>query len=245
MTIKRNLPMAEQVTQFLHQKIIAGVYPPGEKLPSEEDLSTELGVSRGTIRSALASLAASGLVTRKQGDGTYAKELTHSQNSLMHAIWDYSRLIEASGSVATIECLSLRKRQATAEEARALEIDSQEVVEVVRLFYADEQPIIFSINISPIQIFIAKTQDLNGSLGIQEFIKQYTNREIDRVDVSIFPILPSKQVLEKLTLEEGQPILLIEEIFRDFNRTPVIFASNYHAEDKLNLNNVRPWYSLG
>ena len=45
--------------------------PPGEALPSERTLSERLGVSRPTVRAALDELAASGLVVRRHGLGTF------------------------------------------------------------------------------------------------------------------------------------------------------------------------------
>jgi len=245
MQIKRHQPIAEQVTQILHQRIVDGNYLPGSKLPSEEDLAIELGVSRGTTRSALASLAAAGLLSRKQGDGTYVRLIDSSQNSLMHAIWEYTRMIEESGRRPNISCLSIEKRNSSRKESVALEIEPQEIMEIIRIFYADDKPIIYSVNIFPVRLLKFNGVNINGNLGIQEFTKTYAGLEIDRVDVNISPVLPPDKVRSNLLLGERKPILRIEETFRDCNKTPIIFASNYHAEDKLNLNNIRPWYSLG
>jgi GntR family transcriptional regulator len=61
---------ARQVADILRRQVLSGVYPPGGALPSEAVLGREFGVSRNTVRDALAALVAEGLVARLQGTGT-------------------------------------------------------------------------------------------------------------------------------------------------------------------------------
>ena len=65
----RSLPT--QLAEILRSRIIAGEWSPGEQLPSEQALATEVGVSRPTVRAALSLLMASGLVRIRQGAGTF------------------------------------------------------------------------------------------------------------------------------------------------------------------------------
>ena len=53
---------------------VENTFSPGDKLPNENDLSNELGVSRTTLREAIRMLAACGVVEIKRGLGTYIKE---------------------------------------------------------------------------------------------------------------------------------------------------------------------------
>lgn len=72
-------PLYQQVRDLLLARIASGVWRPAEALPSEQTLASELGVSHGTVRKALDSLAADNLVERRQGKGTYVVE--HTQES--------------------------------------------------------------------------------------------------------------------------------------------------------------------
>lgn len=65
--------VSDIVYQQLEQCILEGVWQPGEKIPSENALAEQLGVSRVTIRNALQRLSSIGLVEAKQGGGTYVK----------------------------------------------------------------------------------------------------------------------------------------------------------------------------
>lgn len=69
---RRSVP--DEVTDQLADVIVAGEVPPGGQLPSERDLAERLGVSRPTVRAALARLAASGLVETRQGGGSTVRD---------------------------------------------------------------------------------------------------------------------------------------------------------------------------
>lgn len=69
-----------QVAQALAERIDAGVYKPGEKLPTEQRLIEEFNVSRTVIREAVASLRASGAVITRQGVGAFVLPRKSSPN---------------------------------------------------------------------------------------------------------------------------------------------------------------------
>jgi DNA-binding GntR family transcriptional regulator len=63
-------PLYRRLLQLLKQEIIAGVYPVGAQLPTEEALCKRFSVSRHTVREALRQLRADGLVVSRRGAGT-------------------------------------------------------------------------------------------------------------------------------------------------------------------------------
>ncbi len=69
------LPLYHRIFLMLRDRLFAGEFPAGESLPGELQLAAELGVSRATIRRALALLEAEGLVSRRQGAGTLPRLL--------------------------------------------------------------------------------------------------------------------------------------------------------------------------
>lgn len=65
------MPLYHQVSSVLRQRMISGDYEAGRKLPTEDELIAEFGVSKATVRQAVGELVASGLVSREQGGGTF------------------------------------------------------------------------------------------------------------------------------------------------------------------------------
>ena len=73
---RRDVPLHHQVFLVLQDEIAEGRYAPGEALPGEEMLAGLFGVSRVTIRAALETLNTLGLIERRQGVGTFVRELS-------------------------------------------------------------------------------------------------------------------------------------------------------------------------
>jgi 5-formyltetrahydrofolate cyclo-ligase len=73
MTVNREspLPAYYQIAMDLHQRISRGEWRAGGKLPSEPQLASQYKVSRMTLRQAVSELVKQGILTRRQGDGTY------------------------------------------------------------------------------------------------------------------------------------------------------------------------------
>nr|WP_115088575.1 FadR/GntR family transcriptional regulator [Pseudomonas wadenswilerensis] len=69
--IKRSL--VEQAVEQLRQRVASGAWTVGQRLPTEPELASELGISRNTVREAMRVLAFSGLVEVRQGDGSYLR----------------------------------------------------------------------------------------------------------------------------------------------------------------------------
>lgn len=69
--IKRSL--VEQAVDQLRARIADGAWTVGQRLPTEPELASELGISRNTVREAMRVLAFSGLVEVRQGDGSYLR----------------------------------------------------------------------------------------------------------------------------------------------------------------------------
>lgn len=69
-----------RLTEELKQQILEGAYRPGDKLPSENELSVKYQISRHTVRKALGILEQEGYVRAQHGKGTFCLEQAHHKN---------------------------------------------------------------------------------------------------------------------------------------------------------------------
>jgi GntR family transcriptional regulator len=67
-------PLYRRLADELRARIASGEFPPGSLLPSESELAVASGMSRDTVRDALALLRAEGLVTTRRGQGTRTRD---------------------------------------------------------------------------------------------------------------------------------------------------------------------------
>ena len=70
--------ISEEIVDQIKQLIARGDLKPGERMPSERELGTLLGVSRPSVREALMVLEATGFIESRQGGGTFIRSLTET-----------------------------------------------------------------------------------------------------------------------------------------------------------------------
>ncbi|MCP5074480.1 MAG: FCD domain-containing protein [Rhodobacteraceae bacterium] len=70
--------IADTVQKQIERLILRGVLRPGERLPSERDMAERLGVSRPSVREAVAALVAGGLLATRAGSGIFVAEVLGS-----------------------------------------------------------------------------------------------------------------------------------------------------------------------
>src|SRR5215212_10050220 len=85
-------PLYRQVRDTLVRRIADGVWHPGQLLPSEPELASDLGVSQGTVRKALDEMTAENLVVRRQGRGTFV-----AKHDDARILFQFFKLVPDSG----------------------------------------------------------------------------------------------------------------------------------------------------
>jgi len=84
--ISMSLPLYQQISNDLKQKIIAKTFKSGDQLPTEKVLSETYSVSRITAKRALTELEQLGLVSRTRGKGTFVQELNKNHTKLLKRV---------------------------------------------------------------------------------------------------------------------------------------------------------------
>ncbi len=118
--------VSAQVFNQLKAQIIQGAWKPGDKLPSEGELSEMFGVSRVSIREALQRLATLGLLETRHGEGTYVRGLTAESylNGLLPAlVLEKSDVVDVLEYRLTMErgIMALAVDKATEDDIQLLE----------------------------------------------------------------------------------------------------------------------------
>lgn len=143
--LKANL--SNSVKNHLYKYIRSIDLQGNTKLPSENEISAKLGVSRVTIRRALDELETEGMILRIQGRGTFVNpEAMNIQVNLMPGA-EFRRLIESCGYQASFSVASMERLKPDAETMRALQLkEGDEIFAIEKVFMADGHPAIISID---------------------------------------------------------------------------------------------------
>jgi len=113
------LPLYREVKEKLIQALAAGEWLPGAKIPVERDLARRYRVGISTVRAAVSELEVAGILSRKQGKGTFVSE--HANQGRFYRFFN---LVNADGRRETPErkFVSLKRDRATAAEAEVLRL---------------------------------------------------------------------------------------------------------------------------
>jgi GntR family transcriptional regulator len=122
--------------------LATGRHRPGERLPPEQELSTHLGISRGTLRTALRRLEESGEIVRRQGSGTYVgRASSTSLDEGLEKLVSYSELARRRGVKLELGELEIAERRIGPEVGELFEMDpATEATTVTRVLLMDGQP---------------------------------------------------------------------------------------------------------
>ncbi len=242
MIIERPLSIVEQVNQIIRQRIRDGIYPPGGRMPSEGDLAAEMGISRSTLRTAMASLVSEGLVLRRQGEGTFVNRHGFEMRTQIQNFWSFTRLIEESGFSPEVRSVMVTFRAGSEKEICDLEIQDPGQARMFvfqRLFLAESRPVIFSTNVIPAAFLVKDPGEYRPQSSLNDFLHAYTDQEIAYSTSDVTAVLPPNEVALALQIDPCIPILQLHDVF--FNRAgqPVAAGINYYNEKILGMRLVR------
>jgi GntR family transcriptional regulator len=130
----------QEIADVLREQIARSVYPMGSSLPPESEIAAHYGVSRGTVRHAVATLHAEGLVGSRQGARRVVlrREATQSFAELR----SFAQWARRHGHVPGGQVIRTRRREATPDEAARLQVDPGEaVLHVMRLRTLDGEAV--------------------------------------------------------------------------------------------------------
>lgn len=137
---RRPEPLWHQVEQSIKATIEKGTWAPGTRIPGEDQLTDMLGVSRITVRHALANLEAAGVLRREHGRGTFVRAARLVAGT--RALTSFSDEMTTLGFDVSTRVLDVRRMAATERVAEALEIiEGTTVVRVRRLRFGSGLPI--------------------------------------------------------------------------------------------------------
>jgi GntR family transcriptional regulator len=220
-----NSPIYMKLATRLRNEIVAGKIDAGDALPSERDLCDIMGASRVTIRKAIELLIEEGLLSRRQGSGTYVSQRIQAPGSYLSSFSDDAK---ARGETSETVWITKIIDVASDEEARLLEIPAgSNVARLSRVRMAGGEPLAIENAVIP-EMMLPDINTLENSL--YHALDAQGNRPISgQQKIRAALAGPSESGL--LSIAEGTEILRIERLTRRADGRPVeLTRSTYRGE---------------
>src|ERR671914_1399987 len=134
--------LVDVAEEALRSWLATGRHRPGERLPPEQELSAHLGISRGTLRTALRRLEESGEIVRRQGSGTYVgRAAGTSLDEGLEKLVSYSELARQRGVTLQLGELEVQHTRLGPEIADVFGLDADTAaVTITRVLLMDGEP---------------------------------------------------------------------------------------------------------
>lgn len=213
--VSRNsaLPLHAQIATHFRQLILAGMLPNGYRIPPEGDLARQFEVARGTVRTAMATLLAEGLIERAQGIGTFVAvraRLPQDDSSTARLLSTGERLIERG-----IEFQNTLLERRLVDEHRSLEaFSAHRVMHIRRLRTLFDGPASVTdtlINLDLVPEAAQLTDDSLAAGSLHATLRYSLGVEFTWAERFFSAELAPAEVAQLLGVAPGTPVLCHEE----------------------------------
>jgi GntR family transcriptional regulator len=218
-------PLYQQIKVLILRDLQAGLWRPGEAIPSEGELAGRFKVSQGTVRKAIDELATENLLVRRQGKGTFVA--THAEQTTQ---FRFLRLQpdetapEGTASGMQRRFIDCRRLRAPAEVARVLSLRSGDAaIQIKRVLSLRDAPVVFDEIWLPALLFKGLTSErLGGYRGPMYglFESEFGVRMI-RAEEKIRAVCADAATSEWLGVPIGAPLLSVERLSLTYGDQPV------------------------
>jgi GntR family transcriptional regulator len=235
----------QQIADRLRDQISAGVYGPGERLPSEPDLVEEYQASRNTVRLAIALLTNQGLVVTRQGLGTFVQQPTRPFTALLSRVnippgEEYVDtalpVVGAAAEQPETARLSVESAEASASVAASLDIKQGDPVVIRRSQrYLGEVPWLLISSFFPMDLASGTALEQAGSIE-EGSIKLLAGLGYPQVGFrdEIGARMPDSREFEFFGLTTGTPVIVVGRTAYSVSR-PLRLTRYVYRADRVKL----------
>jgi GntR family transcriptional regulator len=221
-----------QIADQLRAVIDAGELRPGDKLPSEAELTRHYGVARMTVRQAIQELRTEGRVVSEHGRGVFVRlpapvrRLASDRFARKHREAGQAAFLaeaEKAGVAPTVDQIEITRGQPIAEIRERLRLgDGDDVVARSRRYLADGRPIEVAVSFIPLPLAegTAIVETDTGPGGIYARLEESGHILAHFVE-EVTARMPTADERRRLELPDGVPVLVVVRTAYDTAGTPL------------------------
>jgi GntR family transcriptional regulator len=232
---KNIIPLYSQVESLMKNRILSGQYHLGEKLPSDEELLKQFGVSKITVRNALLRLEAERLIVRIRGKGTFVSEEIPARKrliftgSLRHIIED-GRAYQTEG--VGIEKIKVGQTRIAKIVRDFFNLSNEdEICRIQRIRKLSEKPVCISENfVSRDSTELIKMDDLSNR-SFLKMLEEKLKTRIVRGELYIEAVPAEPDIAELLQCQPFDPLALMQFYYWSPSDVPLAVANTFVRGD--------------
>src|SRR5829696_5622265 len=238
--------LVDVAEEALRSWLATGRHRPGERLPPEQELSANLGISRGTLRTALQRLEDSGEIVRRQGSGTYVgRAVSTSLDEGLEKLVSYSSLARERGVTLEVVDLTVEERPLHAETAEIFDLPSDaKAMEITRVLLMDGEPGAWMCDQVHPDVDLPsaariKSQLEKGQMVLDVLLKQGVPVAYTRAHITARVLTKRDKIGRALAVDDPVAALEIDHVTCTAEGTPVEHSTDIFLPRSLDLHVMR------
>lgn len=209
------------------------------KLPSEQELSSMLGVSRNTIREALKALENEGIVSRRHGVGTFVIRDSRNIKSNLAELDSFTKIITNHGYKPGTKSLNFSMKVPSKAIASKLDADyPSDLLYIDRVRTADGKSVIYVEDYINYIDGMYEHFEHNKHESLFDFLMSY-DIKISFSSCDINAVISDKKLNEKLSLNKPKPLLHLQQVHYTSKGIAILYSDSYFISDKFDFNLIR------
>lgn len=224
-----------QISSWLRSRITSGAWPEHYRLPAEPDLARELGVSRGTLRRAVQTLAADGLLVQTRGRGTFVAT-TMVEPPLAQRLTTLSEAFADAGQPLTTTVIAEELTSPPAPVAALLEIEPDtEVLRLERVRALEATPVAHLVNYVRLDLAPGIAEVDFSSHSLFDALEHVCGVPVTGARRRFDAVLAGDRNAELLDIADTDPLLHLEQVTFTAGGTPLEASDVWLRADRLRV----------
>lgn len=226
------IPLHIQVEEALKDRIVRRTLKPGDLVPGDLQLCGQFGVSRTTVRQALAELAREGLVVRERGRGTFVAPPKLTERAFERLSGFFEDMV-ALGHPPVSQVLRQQVGNADEKVAARLNLEpGAPIVEIERLRFVEDEPVVLTTTYLPHTLVPGlETADLTRR-SLYEYLQTEFGMSLARGRRTIEAVAADTRQATLLGVHKGSPLVFLQSVSYLADDRPIEFYLAFHRGDR-------------
>jgi GntR family transcriptional regulator len=236
-----NRPLYVRAEEALVALLESDTYQPGDQLPPEPELAQQLGISRSTLREAMRTFEERGLITRRQGVGTFVTQPSFLViDSGLETLESVDTLVRRRGITIQTRDLHIEEKPAFPTLANSLEVDDETPLTIVtRTKVAAGKPVAYMVDALPAAIVSVEDMQAGFRGSVLDYLLERSDLTVGHARADILPVCADEDQAALLDIQPGTVLLLLEETLYSASGEIVGFSRNYFVPEFFKFHVVR------
>ncbi len=238
--IEKNPSLPDMIYIKIYDLIRSGEFKVGQKLLGEKELAKQLNVSRTALREALYRLEMDGFIDRRHGVGTFVISNAPKMTAGLESLESMTNFLKTKELTSGTIKQAVHEIKASKEIADYLQLkEGTPVIRFERVRIADGEPFAYDIAISTSSMLDKKFLNSDNLESLFTYFEDEKDTYLTHSYCEISAKNASPYLANKLDIEEGVALQVLEQIYYKKGNIPVYYGKSYIRSDVLKFHLIR------